>query len=431
MHIISWDSEVPKSDLTPLDIRWIKTEPIVQWWMWVGISIAELAWAVAREWGIWTLSSVWLCLTPRYKHIYREYIERARINKRLKWWSNKLTPEEKSEAFRVANLQCLRLEIRKAKQISEWKWQIWLNVMVAMDDYESHVRVACEEWINGIVSGAGLPKKLPEYTKDYPGVSLIPILSEARWTSTIIKHWWRHYGRLPDAFVLEDPSTAGWHLWAIWGRPENVDHPDTLLKNSIPAAQKIIFDMLSKIRETDPNKDIPLTIPIIAAWWIVDRSDLDKILVLWANAGQLWSRFLASTESNASEHFKQAILDAIKPSDIVVYRSSTWLPARALSVSWTFVWAEEVEIKTRVCVRNCLWEDKCGYRNENNMVWKFAEWDRPLLRCIANDLVNSTAGNGPKAMERDLLFVWGTVLRIDQILWVEEIMNWLKIPVDK
>lgn len=430
MNIISWDPEVPKSGLIPVNIGWISTEPITQWWMWVAISTAELAWTVARNGWIWTLSSVWLSLTPRYKHILREYLERAKINKRLKWWLSELSPQEKNEAFRAANLQCLRLEIRKAKEISEWKWQIWLNVMVAVDDYESHVRVACEEWIDWIVSWAWAPLDLPKYTAGYPNVSLIPIVSRAKWVWSIMKYWWKHYGRLPDGVVLEDPSSAWWHLWAIKGKLENVDHPETLLINSIPAAQEIIHNILAEIKNTDTTKRyIPPNIPIIAAWWIADRSDLDRVLALWADAWQLWSRFLASIQSNASERFKQAILKARVSDDIIVYRSSTGLPARALSISWAFVWAEDIEIKVRACVRNCLWEGNCAYRD-----WwgkDFAEWDKPLQRCIAGNLANATAGNAPWAAKRDTLFVWTTVLRIDNILDTTDIMDMLKTPVNK
>ena len=36
---------------------------------------------------------------------------------------------------------------------------------------------ACEAGVDIIISGAGLPMKLPEYTKDFPNVALVPIVS--------------------------------------------------------------------------------------------------------------------------------------------------------------------------------------------------------------------------------------------------------------
>jgi len=301
--------------------------------------------------------------------------------------------------------------------------------MVAINDYESHVRVACEEKIDWIVSWAWAPWDLPKYTVESPNVSLIPIVSRAKWVWSIMKHWWKNYGRLPDGFVLEDPSSAWWHLWAIQGKLENVNHPETLLINSIPVAQEIVHKLLVDIRNANTTKKyIPSSIPIIAAWWIADRLDLDKILTLWSDAWQLWSRFLASTESNASEQFKEAILDTKDPGDIVVYRSGAMLPARALRKCGAFVWVEDIEIKVRDCVRNCLLEWKCGYRDWLGL--DFAEGDRPLQRCLARFLSNATAGNKLSAAQMALFFVWTTVLRIDQILWAKEIMGMLKTPVN-
>lgn len=114
----------------------------------------------------------------------------------------------KNQIFYNTNLDCIKEEIRKAREISEGNGLIYINIMMATEDYERQVLAACEAGIDGIVSGAGFPFSLPEITKDYPNVAIIPILSSARGVNIILKRWKRDHKRLPDAVVLEDPSRA-------------------------------------------------------------------------------------------------------------------------------------------------------------------------------------------------------------------------------
>ncbi len=74
------------------------------------------------------------------------------------------------------------------------------------------LRTAAEQGVNLIISGAGLPLQLPEYTADYPEVALVPIVSTTRAAKIICRKWERQYKRLPDAFVVENPKNAG----GIW-----------------------------------------------------------------------------------------------------------------------------------------------------------------------------------------------------------------------
>ena len=52
--------------------------------------------------------------------------------------------------------------------------------MVASKDYNECVKAACEAGVDGIVSGAGLPKDLHKLTSEYPDIALVPILSQAK-----------------------------------------------------------------------------------------------------------------------------------------------------------------------------------------------------------------------------------------------------------
>lgn len=47
---------------------------------------------------------------------------------------------------------------------------------------------------------AGLPLELPELTQDHPDVALLPILSESRGISVVLKRWMKK-NRLPDAII--------------------------------------------------------------------------------------------------------------------------------------------------------------------------------------------------------------------------------------
>ncbi len=49
------------------------------------------------------------------------------------------------------------------------------------------VKDACEAGINIIITGAGLPTNMPEFTQDYPDVALVPIVSSARALKLICK----------------------------------------------------------------------------------------------------------------------------------------------------------------------------------------------------------------------------------------------------
>src|SRR5690606_7788986 len=76
------------------------------------------------------------------------------------------------------------------------------NILYACNDYGRIVQDACEAGINIIITGAGIPTNMPEFTKEYPDVALIPIVSSARALKLICKKW-KRYNKLPDAIIVE------------------------------------------------------------------------------------------------------------------------------------------------------------------------------------------------------------------------------------
>lgn len=358
--------------------------PIIQWGMGVGISTHRLAWEVALNGGIGTLSSAGLANISLYKEEYIKAIKDAHTK----------DPVALTKIFQDQTNKAIKQEIAKAKEISQGKWAIFINVMVAINGFEWQVLAACEWWVDGIVCGAWLPLNLPEITKEYPDIALIPILSNAKGVRVLINRW-QKYGKLPDAIILEDPSTAWWHLWA---RDINaINNPDGILENSVRDVKKYL-------------EEAGYNIPIIAAGGIVDKNDILKMLELWASWVQLGSRFLASEESWANPEFKQAVVDSTEE-DIVTYMSSAWLPARALNSSPIFDTMGNVDIHTRVCLKNCL--QFCGYRDASPVTAQM---------CILRELIRSTKPWSWKWLR----FVGTSAARIHEILSVKQIMEGFK-----
>lgn len=393
-------SNQEKTTLPNLSIKWKSTLPIVQWWMWVGISSWQLAWSVAREWAIGTLSAVGLTSTPAYKELYREALQRKKDE--IGW---KLDVEALRQLFYDTNLECIKEEIRKAKEASNWNGAIYINIMVATNDYDRQVRVACEAWVDWIVSGAWLPLSLPELTKDYPNVALVPILSNLRGVKILIKKWEKQW-KTPDAIVLEDPSTAWGHLWAAGTL--KVNDAESRIETSVPEVIEFL-------------KQNWLDIPVIAAWWIIDKNDIEKALNLWASGVQMGTRFLASIESSASQEFKDSIVNA-NEEDVITYVSNAMLPARAIKESWIFEVIRDRQAEVKRCVENCL--THCAYRD---WIWMLKNTgESPAQMCILHALVKATAGNEPEAKKDALYFTWTAATWIKTIESVKDIIEKLK-----
>ena len=69
--------------------------------------------------------------------------------------------------------------------------------MCALSDYEDLVRTSCEAGADVIISGAGLPLKLPQLTEGHPDTALVPIVSSVKAAGLIISRWLKHYNRIP------------------------------------------------------------------------------------------------------------------------------------------------------------------------------------------------------------------------------------------
>jgi nitronate monooxygenase len=260
--------------------------PIIQGGMAVGISVSGLASAVANEGGIGVIATAGIGHMDMNLHTN----------------------------FVKVNNDALTHEIRKAKGKS--KGIIGVNIMVALSNYSEQVRVAIEEGIDIIFSGAGLPLNLPGYLPEGCKTKLIPIVSSGKAAAIIAKRWIDKFNYIPDAIVVEGPR-AGGHLGF---KKENIFDPKYELENLLPAVLT-----QAKLLEDKYNK----AIPVIPAGGIYTGADIYKFIKMGASGVQMATRFVATYECDASDEFKRSYLQA-KEEDIVIIDSPVGMPGRAI-----------------------------------------------------------------------------------------------------
>ena len=333
--------------------------PIIQGGMGVGVSLHRLAGAVSKEGGIGIISTADIG--------YKE--DDFNINP-LK-----------------ANLRAIGKEIKKAREIAGEDKILGVNIMVAMNNYAEIVKECVKNKIDLIISGAGIPKELPEYTKG-SNTKIAPIISSLRCCKLIVKHWLKKYNYLPDMIVIEGPE-AGGHLGF---KKEEVDTDER------PKLEDITKEVVEYISEVE--KEYDKEIPVIAAGGIWDKEDIKKYLNIGAKGVQMATRFVATYECDASDEFKNAYINA-KEEDIRIIKSPVGLPGRAIYNK--FIRQTEVE-KAKI--------DKCY-----NCIKTCDIKETPY--CITRALINAVKGNLDKA----LIFCGSNVYRIKEIMSVHDLMN--------
>jgi nitronate monooxygenase len=260
--------------------------PIIQGGMGVGISRSGLASAVANQGGIGVIAAVGLCLND--KNFSKNYTQ--------------------------ASIDALEREIRKAKELTDGI--LGVNIMVALNNFADMVKTAISEKIDIIFSGAGLPLNLPMFLTENSKTKLVPIVSSGRAADLICRKWKEGYDYLPDAFVVEGPK-AGGHLGF---KLEQIADPAFAIENLIPEVKKSVQIYEEKYQQA---------IPVIAAGGIYTGADILKIMELGADGVQLGTRFVTTTECDASDKFKQQYIDS-REEDIEIIVSPVGMPGRAI-----------------------------------------------------------------------------------------------------
>lgn len=263
------------------------TVPIIQGGMGVGVSLSNLASAVANAGGIGIISGVQIG--------FRE--------------------NDFETNTQAANLRALKNEIEKAKRLSP-NGILGLNLMVPIKEYKEMVSIAVEEKIDLIISGAGLPRDLPGLVKGSL-TKIAPIVSSGKAAAVIIKLWEKRYDYIPDLIIVEGPE-AGGHLGFS---------PHDLHGDNIPDLKDIFLEVLEVIKpiRERTGKDIPL----IAAGGIYDGKDIANFLKLGAHGVQMGTRFVATEECDASLEFKEEYIKS-KKEDIDFILSPVGMPGQAI-----------------------------------------------------------------------------------------------------
>lgn len=327
--------------------------PIIQGGMGVGVSLSGLAGAVAACGACGVISSV--------NAGYRE-------------------PDfEKSP--REANLRALENEIKKARELSGGKGLVAVNIMTAVSNYDRTCQTAVKAGADMIISGAGLPLNIPEFTKDTDTLC-VPIVSSARAARILMKHYMKHYGVLPDMFVIEG-CKAGGHLGFT---------KEELLEGTAKSNDEILKEVL----------EVAGDIPVFVAGGVFDGGDMAHYGMAGAKGVQIATRFIATEECDADEVFKQAIVNATEE-DIRIIKSPVGMPARAinspllkrLDEGGTFP-----ALRCSGCLTACPKNDSIPY-------------------CISRALIAAVQGD----WENGLFFTGSNAYRVDKIVPVAQLID--------
>lgn len=342
----------------------VAKSPIIQGGMGIGVSRSSLASAVSKAGGIGVISGVNI-----------GYDEDDFENNTLE-----------------ANLRALKKHIKIAKEKSN-NGIIGLNLMVAMNYYEEHVKTAIESGCDLIISGAGLPLQLPKLVKN-SDTKIAPIVSSSKAAHVILKMWDKKDNITADLIIVEGPK-AGGHLGFSNEELDNIEslnYDDEFIK---------ILDIVKKYEEKY-NK----IIPVIAAGGISSGLDVKKYLDLGASGVQVGTKFVATHECDAHPNFKQSYIDA-KEEDIKIVKSPVGLPGRAIKNKFI-----ENILTSKPKITKCY-----------NCLVPCNPKDTPY--CISTALINAVKGN----LDEALLFCGADAYKTNELKSVEEVMDELTCEI--
>lgn len=335
--------------------------PIIQGGMGVGVSLSGLAGAVASCGGMGVISSVNIG--------YKE-------------------PDFMKNPLET-NLKVLKNEIRRAKSIANGKGLVAVNIMTAVSNYAKTCEAAIEAGVDAIISGAGLPLKLPEFTRG-TSTLCIPIVSSARAAKLLATSFIKKWQTIPDMFIIEGYK-AGGHL----GFSKEELTEGTAMEND--EILKEVLEVTKEIEKTQKKH-----IPVAVAGGVFDGNDMGHIMSLGAEAVQIGTRFIATDECDASLAFKNAIVNA-REEDIQIISSPVGMPARAIKSPML----ERLKngerfhaLRCNGCLTSCKKDDSIPY-------------------CISRALIEAVKGN----WEDGLFFTGSNGARVDKIVPVKELME--------
>lgn len=185
--------------------------------------------------------------------------------------------------------EVLRDHIRKCKRATDKPFGV--NVPLLYPDIEQHLEILVEEGVKIVFTSAGNPAKYTGWLKDR-GMTVVHVVANTKFAK-------KCEDAGVDAIVAEGFEAGGHN-----GREE------TTTMCLIP----LIVDCVS--------------VPVIAAGGIGCGRSMAAAMCLGASGVQVGSRFAASLESSAHDHFKEQILSAVEGSTELTLKEIT--PVRLL-----------------------------------------------------------------------------------------------------
>ncbi len=349
--------ELPKLKIGNL----VSRLPIIQGGMGLGISMANLASAVANTGAVGVLSSVGMNMD----------------------WDDPFNNKRRDP-------QLMRDEIRKAKGNSNGI--IGINIMRALTDFTEHLRISVEEKVDMILVGAGLFLDIPENIlsarSEKGPITFLPIVSSPKAASVILRYWAKKYNRLPDGLVIEGPL-AGGHLGF---KREDLEKPENKLEVLLEKILPIVKNYGEQLKQR---------IAVIVAGGIFSGEDIFKFIKAGADGVQMGSRFVTTDECDASPEFKKAYVNC-KEEDLTIIDSPVGLPGRAIKNQFL----DDVEHGRNspvTCPVKCL--ETCNFKE--------------VPYCIAKALHNAKKG----IFKDGFAFAGANAFRIKKIVSVKELID--------
>ena len=167
--------------------------------------------------------------------------------------------------------EILRSHIQKCKQATQKPFGV--NVPLLYPNIEDHMNIIAEEGVKIVFTSAGNPATWTAWLKER-GITVVHVVANTKFAK-------KCESAGADAIVAEGFEAGGHN-----GREE------TTTMCLIPMVREVC------------------SLPLIAAGGISSGKAMAAALCLGAEGVQVGSRFAASRESSAHDHFKQAIIDA-------------------------------------------------------------------------------------------------------------------------